>query len=340
MSRVGGAGFPGSRSLRAAVERAALAVRGGEAGPRSGLKLRPPGGPGRATYSTNVAMLLARHGRRPREIAERVGEALTRLLGDSLAGYEVAGPGFLNLTMSDNWHREALRVVLEAGERFGAGGAGEASRVLVEFVSANPTGPLVAASGRHAAYGDALSRILAHHGHQVSREYYFNDAGSQIRLLGESVQARARGDVIPENGYQGEYVAELAGQIDGVDAMSVPEASGAAVALLLRADQGHARALRGSLRPVLLRTSASRGHAQLSGPRAGAGGAGRALLRVRGRAVAAHDRFGDDKDRVLRRSDGAPTYFAADLAYLLESPNGADHQLWPSGQIITAMSRE
>ena len=100
--------------------------------------------------------------------------------------------------------------MLDAGERFGAGGAGRGERVLVEFVSANPTGPLVAASGRHAAYGDALARVLAHHGHDVSREYYFNDAGSQIRLLGESVQARARGEAVPEGGYQGDYVAELA----------------------------------------------------------------------------------------------------------------------------------
>ena len=113
------------------------------------------------------------------------------------------------------------------------GGADPGVRILVEFVSANPTGPLVAASGRHAAYGDALSRILAHHGHQVWREYYFNDAGSQIRLLGESVQARARGEAVPEGGYQGDYIAELAGQIEGVAEMSVPEASARAVELLL-----------------------------------------------------------------------------------------------------------
>src|SRR5450432_3487799 len=108
-----------------------------------------------------------------------------------------------------------------------------ARRVLVEFVSANPTGPLVAASGRHAAYGDALSRILAHHGHTVSREYYFNDAGTQIRLLGESVQARARGDEIPEGGYQGDYIRELAGEVDGVESLPVGEVSARVVELLL-----------------------------------------------------------------------------------------------------------
>ena len=99
--------------------------------------------------------------------------------------------------------------------------------MLVEFVSANPTGPLVAASGRHAAYGDALSRVLEHHGHEVWREYYFNDAGSQIRRLGESVLARARGEDAPEGGYQGEYVRDLAAQIPGVEAMSVDEAAAA-----------------------------------------------------------------------------------------------------------------
>ena len=137
--------------------------------------------------------------------------------------------------------------MLDAGERFGAGGAPVAQKVLVEFVSANPTGPLVAASGRHAAYGDALSRILAHHGHEVWREYYFNDAGGQIRLLGESVVARARGESVPEGGYQGEYVLDLAAQIPGVEAMSADEAAAHAVELLLARDQGHARALRRAL---------------------------------------------------------------------------------------------
>ena len=93
--------------------------------------------------------------------------------------------------------------MLDTGERFGAGWAQRPERILLEFVSANPTGPLVAASGRHAAYGDALARILKHHGHSVDTEYYFNDAGNQIRLLGESVQARARGEEPPEGRLSG-----------------------------------------------------------------------------------------------------------------------------------------
>ena len=148
--------------------------------------------------------------RRRREIAERIGVELKATLGDQLERAEVAGPGFVNLWLSDAWHRRALRSVLAAGERFGAGGADPVERISIEFVSANPTGPLVAASGRHAAYGDALARILEHHGHSVTREYYFNDAGNQIRLLGASVRARARGEEVPEGGYQGSYVADLA----------------------------------------------------------------------------------------------------------------------------------
>ncbi len=317
--------------LRAAVREAAAQLRGGEA--PAEIRVERPRRAAQGDYSTNVGMLLAPHLRAaPRELAERIGEALTGLLGEALTGYEVAGPGFLNLTLSDEWHRGALRAVLDAGQEFGAGGAAPGLRVLVEFVSANPTGPLVAASGRHAAYGDALSRVLAHHGHQVWREYYFNDAGSQIRLLGQSVQARARGEAVPEGGYQGDYVASLAHQIDGVAQMPVDEASGRAVELLLTQIKGtlerygvhydqffSERVLHEGSPSYLdraLELVAEAGHSYES--------EGALWLRTTS--------FGDDKDRVLRRSDGAPTYFAADLAYLLQKQErGVDLQLLPVG---------
>jgi arginyl-tRNA synthetase len=318
--------------LRAAVQSAAAEVRGdGEPPPQT--RVDRPKRDDQGDYSTNVAMLLAPAlGAPPREIAERVGASLAAELGDLLAEYSVGGPGFLNLVLSDDWYRQALRSLLDAGAEYGRGGADPARRVLVEFVSANPTGPLVAASGRHAAYGDALSRILAHYGHSVWREYYFNDAGSQIRLLGESVLARARGSDVPEGGYQGDYVQSLAESIPGVSEMSVAEASAAAVELLLAQIKAtldrygvhyerffSERTLHEGSPSYLdraLTVLSEAGHVYES--------EGAVWLRT--------TTFGDDKDRVLQRSDGAPTYFAADVAYLLEKrERGIELQLLPVG---------
>jgi arginyl-tRNA synthetase len=319
--------------LRAAVTRAAVMLAGDGGSAPTHARVERPKRAGQGDYSTNLAMLLAPVLRSsPKDVAERVGAALGEVLGDDLERFEVAGPGFVNLFMSDGWHRRSLRTVLDAGEAFGAGGAGESRRVLVEFVSANPTGPLVAASGRHAAYGDALARILAHHGHDVWREYYFNDAGTQIDLLGQSVQARARGAEVPEGGYQGEYVRELAEQMPGIESAAVAEASARAVEVLLAQIKGtlerygvhydrffSERTLHEGSPSYLERALdivAEGGHSYES--------EGALWLRTTS--------FGDDKDRVLRRSTGAPTYFAADLAYLLEKlERGLDLQLLPFG---------
>jgi arginyl-tRNA synthetase len=319
--------------LRSAVVQAAAGITGDAAKVPAHVRVERPKRAGQGDYATNAAMLLAPVlGAAPREIAERVGGALTETLGPELVGYEIAGPGFLNLMLSDEWHRRALRTVLDAGERFGADGASPARRILVEFVSANPTGPLVAASGRHAAYGDALARILQHHGHTVWREYYFNDAGTQIRLLGESVQARARGDEVPEGGYQGDYIRELSLEIPGVATMPVDEASARAVELLLS-----------QIKTTLERYGVhyDRFFSERTLHEGSPSYMDRALAIV---AEAGHSyesdgalwlratSFGDDKDRVLRRSDGEPTYLAADLAYLLEKQErGVDLQLLPVG---------
>ncbi|HEY5429086.1 MAG TPA: arginine--tRNA ligase, partial [Solirubrobacteraceae bacterium] len=321
------------RQLRAAVTRAAAAIVSDGVAVPSPIRVDRPKRAGQGDYSTNVAMLLAPLLKAaPREIAERVATALARELGAELVRYEVAGPGFINLFLSDAWHRGALRTVLDAGERFGAGGADPARRVLVEFVSANPTGPLVAASGRHAAYGDALSRILAHHGHAVSREYYFNDAGSQIRLLGESVQARARGDEIPEGGYQGEYVRDLAAEIPGVAELPVPEASARAVALLLAQIKGTLERYGVHYDQFFSERTLHEGSpSYLDRALAEVADAGHSY-EADGALWLRTTTFGDDKDRVLCRSDGAPTYFAADLAYLLQkSERGIELQLLPVG---------
>ncbi len=330
---------PGSPlgALRELVAAAALTVRGDAGPPPAGLRVERPKRAGQGDYSTNAAMLLAPVLQAPpREIAEQIGTALAAELGDDLVSYEVAGPGFVNVTLADGWFRRSLRAVLDAGARFGAGGASaEATgveRILLEFVSANPTGPVVAANGQSAAYGDALGRILAHHGHEVSREYYFNDAGGQITRLGQSVIARAQGLPVPEDGYQGEYVAELAAQIPGAGELSSAEAGQAAVALLLVAikatleDYGVHYDAFFSERTVhegspsfvtrALETVAEGGFSYESD--------GALWLRS--------DDFGDEKPRVLRRSDGEPTYLAGDLGYLLEKiERGYDRQIIPVG---------
>jgi arginyl-tRNA synthetase len=345
LSQQDGADGAPLRELFESVRAAAAAVRAASGGGGASTvqpKLERPRHEGRGDYSTNAAMLLAPSlDSPPRVIAERLSIELDSILGDGLERAEVAGPGFLNLVLSDSWHRRALGGVLAAGARFGAGGADPVERVLVEFVSANPTGPLVAASGRHAAYGDALARILEHHGHEVLREYYFNDAGSQVRLLGESVRARARGEEVPEGGYQGEYIAELASQI--------PEASdGDADAVASRAVEH----LLTQIKATLERYGVT--YDRFFSERTLHEGSPSALERALGRLEEAghvyrsegatwlrSTSFGDDKDRVLIRSGGEPTYLAADVAYLVDKrERGFDRQLMPVGSDHHAYARE
>ncbi|MEA2277951.1 MAG: arginyl-tRNA synthetase [Solirubrobacteraceae bacterium] len=321
--------------LRAAVEAAAAGLAD-DGGQRSRPTLERPKQADHGDYATNAALVLAPVLKAPpREVAERLGGALRERLGDALDRVEVAGPGFLNLFLADPWYVEAVDWVLAAGEGYGGGGASPAMRVNVEFVSANPTGPLTAASGRHAAYGDALSRVLAFAGHSVSREYYFNDAGTQIEKLGESIRARARGEEVPEGGYEGDYVHELAAQIPGAADMDVHELAGRGVELMLERIKAMLRAYRvdfdvffserslheGSPNAVerALERLSEQGH----------------LYRSEGALWLRTSELGDDKDRVLERSSGQVTYFAADVAYaehklergfdLLVIPLGSDH---------------
>jgi arginyl-tRNA synthetase len=328
--------------LRAAVSAAAAAVHGSGDGPSVEPKLERPKREGQGDYATNAALLLAPVlGAPPPKIAASLGEELARALGDQLARFEVAGPGFLNLFLSDAWHRRALGSVLSAGERFGAGQAPSPERILIEFVSANPTGPLVAASGRHAAYGDALARMLEHVGHEVSREYYFNDAGSQVRLLGESVQARAKGDEIPEGGYQGDYVASLAAAIPDAASRPVQEVAHAAVERLL--DQITATLERYGVRydTFFSERTLHEGSPSALERALEALERGGHLYRSEGAVWLRTTTFGDDKDRVVVRSNGEPTYLAADLGYLVDKRDrGVDRQLIPVGADHHAWMRE
>jgi arginyl-tRNA synthetase len=277
----------------------------------------------------------------PRVVAERIGSKLQGLLGDDLSRAEVAGPGFLNLVMSDLWHRRAVEGVLRAGRSFGGGGASVSERVVVEFVSANPTGPLVAASGRHAAFGDALARILGHHGHEVSREYYFNDAGNQIRLLGESVRARARGEEVPEGGYQGEYVAELAAQIPAAADGDVEEVAANAVELLLTEIKSTLERYGVHYDTFFSERTLHEGSpSELERALARVTEAGH-TYRAEGALWLRTTTFGDDKDRVVIRSNGEPTYLAGDVAYLMDKQErGFTRQLTPVGSDHHAYARE
>ncbi|HWK18442.1 MAG TPA: arginine--tRNA ligase [Solirubrobacteraceae bacterium] len=319
--------------LRAAVLAAATAVRGSEGELAAAPKLERPKHNGQGDYSTNAAMLLAPVlGSSPRQIADLLAAELAERLGDDLARTEIAGPGFLNLFLSDEWHRRALSGMLAAGDRFGQGGADPPERILVEFVSANPTGPLVAASGRHAAYGDALARILEQHGHAVAREYYFNDAGSQIRLLGESVRARARGDEVPDGGYQGDYVAELADQIPNAAEAEPEQLAALAVDALLA--QIKATLERYGVEFDTFFSERTLHEGSPSGLERAITELDQAghLYRTEGAMWLRTTTFGDDKDRVLERSTGEPTYFAADVAYMQNKrERGFERQLNPMG---------
>lgn len=323
--------------LRNALGAAALALRGNgsETDVGGGAKLERPKRAGQGDYATNAAMLLAPLlGSAPRDIAAQLGDQLKGELGSVLERHEVAGPGFLNLVLSDAWHRDALRTVLDAGEGFSAGGAVKPERILLEFVSANPTAVLVAASGRHAAYGDSLGRILEHHGHTIFREYYFNDAGGQVRRLGESVRARALGQEPPEDGYQGAYVTDLAAEIEGAadESVDVDVIARAAVDLLL-----------GQIQATLVRYGVSfdQYFSERTLHEGSPSDVDRAIEQVREAGhVYEHDgavwlrttSFGDDKDRVLMRTGGEPTYFAADVAYMLNKRDrGFERQLLPVG---------
>ena len=319
--------------LRSAIEDAAGALRNGRPGVTVRPSLERPKQAGFGDYSSNAAMLLAPAlGAPPREIAQRLAGALAGALGERLDRVEVAGPGFLNVFLSEAWFVSALEDLLAAGEAFGAGAPEAPEKVLIEFVSANPTGPLTGASGRHAAYGDALARILELAGHEVSREYYFNDSGSQIDRLGQSILARAKGEEPPEDGYRGEYIDELAKGIDGAAGLDPAVLAHRGVDAIMAGIRATLAAYRVSFDTWFLERSLHDG--EPSAVR-------RAIERLdeRGHVYRSEGAvwlrttaFGDDKDRVLERSSGETTYFAGDVAYH-ENPleRGYDRMINPLG---------
>jgi arginyl-tRNA synthetase len=283
-----------------------------------------PRDPAHGDYATSVALALARTTRRnPRELAQTIAAALARDLAGLIEAAEVAGPGFVNFRLTAAARQQVVHEVLAAAGDYGRSTARAGERVIVEFVSANPTGPLHVGHGRQAALGDAISALLEWQGSPVTREFYYNDAGQQIENLALSVRARAKellgesGD-LPEDGYRGLYVREIAQRyLDDVghDLSDLEAIRRFAVAELRNEQDRDLQAFGVRFDHYYLESSLySDGRVEATVARLVASGMtyereGALWLRTTG--------FGDDKDRVMRKSDGSYTYFVPDVAYHL-----------------------
>jgi arginyl-tRNA synthetase len=259
------------------------------------VELERPADARHGDYATNVALRLAGQRRQPpREVAAELQESFAALEG--IAAVEVAGPGFLNLSVDDTWLGDGLAAVVDAGRLFGAGSADRPERIQVELVSANPTGPITVAAARNGAYGDAVARLLEYAGNDVEREYYYNDAGTQMELFRASVNALREGQEPPEDGYRGEYVADLA----RVAGDPVPR-----MLQRIEADLERFRIHFDSFeRQSVVEAEIPDALAAIE------------TYEADGALWATTSAHGDDRDRVVIRSDGTPTYFAADVAYI------------------------
>ena len=276
------------------------------------MTLERPGDPEHGDYATNAALKLAGARRQaPRELAAGLVEAAQSLPDVERA--EIAGPGFVNLFLTDTWFAGALRAILDSGEGFGGGWAEPKQRIQVEMVSANPTGPITVASARNGAYGDSVARLLAFAGHEVEREYYYNDAGAQMDRFRESVEAARRGEEPPEDGYRGDYIAELAREAgDPVDLMR-KHIEESLERFRIHFDSWESQSEIERRVPELL-------------PRLD-------TYEAEGTLWSRTTAFGDDKDRPLIRStDGSFLYFAADVAYVQDKfERGFDKAIYVLG---------
>ncbi len=288
--------------------------------------------------STNLAMQLARRDRvNPRETAARVIAALD-LPRARLASAEIAGPGFINFRLAADTLVADFGRILEQGADFGRAEAAAPQRIDVEFVSANPTGPLHVGHGRGAAIGDGIASLLEWTGHTVTREFYVNDAGVQIDRLAESLwarvqQAAGRQAVIPEGGYHGEYLAETAAELlrtSGPGLADLPAADGiarcrAAALATQRVEQDATLADFGVHFNVVASEQALYDAGQVQAVIAELGERG-LTFEEDGALWLRSSAFGDDRDRVLRKSDGSYTYLVPDIAYHLDKRRrGFDH---------------
>jgi arginyl-tRNA synthetase len=278
------------------------------------VELERPSDPAHGDYATNVALQRAGDERRaPREIAAEIAAGVSA--NGVVESAEVAGPGFVNLRVSDAWLAGALGEILDAAESFGGGSAESSERIQVEMVSANPTGPLTVAHARNGAYGDSVARLLAFAGHEVGREYYYNDAGRQMELFRESVEAVRRGETPPEEGYHGAYIAELASRGGDPVQHMLERIEATLERFRIRFDSWALQSeLEQRLQELLPRLD---------------------TYEKDGALWARSSEYGDDQDWVLIRSPeqgGRPTYRAADVAYLEDKlSRGLDRAIYVLG---------
>jgi arginyl-tRNA synthetase len=304
------------------------------------VTIERPRNPEHGDYATNLALQVAKKvGMKPRELADALAGELSGVEG--IAEVEVAGPGFLNLRLAAEAQGELVRQVFAAGDHYGFGDVLAGRDINLEFVSANPTGPVHLGGTRWAAVGDALGRILAAQGADVTREYYFNDAGAQIDRFVNSLIAAAKGEPAPEDGYAGAYVGDIAAEVlrQEPGALSLPE------------DERHETFRRIGIELMFAEIKKSLHEfgtdfdvffQEESLHKSGAVDQVVGQLKESGKLYFADDawwlrttEYGDDKDRVVIKSDGAPAYIAGDLAYLRDKRErgfdlciymlGADH---------------
>jgi len=293
---------------------------------RPSVEVERPGNPAHGDVASNLAMKLARPMRRsPIRIAEALAGAIRKAAGmEALANVEVAAPGFLNLRLQPAWLEDLLAEASAAGSAFGRVEADRPMHVNVEFVSANPTGPLTVGNARGAFVGDLLCRILEGGGHRVTREYYFNDSGRQVRILGASVAARRLGEELPDEAYRGSYVERLAADLPQE---TWQEASAAGADRDTIVGDWAASLIRDGIEASLERLGV---HFDVWKSEASLHEEGWVARAVEALSEGGHvfeqdgatwfrsTALGDDKDRVIFRSSGEPTYFASDIGYVRE----------------------
>ncbi|MEU4395611.1 arginine--tRNA ligase [Kribbella sp. NPDC023855] len=325
-------------ALTALVDDGTLTVEGGLPGE---LKVERPKNPEHGDYATNVAMQLGKRSSlgNPRKLAELLAAKLQD--DDAITAVEIAGPGFINIRVAADAQGKIAAAILEAGPAYGSSDTLKGQPINLEFISANPTGPLHLGHTRWAAVGDALARVLTAAGAKVTREFYVNDRGAQMDKFGASLQAAAHGVPVPEDGYHGEYINELAARIvaEVPGIKELPEDQ----QLVAFREAGYDRQLKEQQSQLeQFRTKFEVWMSERSLHEQDGVGHAIEKLREQGHLYEADDAlwmrttdFTDDKDRVLIRTNGEPTYFASDAAYYVNKRErgfevciyllGADH---------------